>query len=163
MRVALYTRMKKPPNGRGIMYHKKLEEDIRCPLEKGLQVFGGKWKSRILCVLNETGTLRYGELKKEMVNVTDAVLADSLKELTADGMILRKSYNVIPPRVEYSLSDRGKSVIPILQSICRWSGQFQKGKQTMSCGSVRNVTTVSPNKTFKRIPHRGTMKFMSFS
>lgn len=128
MRVALPTSMQKPPNGRSIMYHKKLEEDIRCPLEKGLQVFGGKWKSRILCVLNETGTLRYGELKKEMVNVTDAVLADSLKELTADGMILRKSYNVIPPRVEYSLSERGKSVIPILQSICRWSGQFQKGK-----------------------------------
>ena len=109
------------------MYHKKLEEDIRCPLEKGLQVFGGKWKSRILCVLNEMGTLRYGELKKEMVNVTDAVLADSLKELTMDGMILRKSYDVIPPRVEYSLSNRGKSVIPILQSICHWSGQFQKG------------------------------------
>ena len=82
------------------MYHKKLEDDIRCPLEKGLQVFGGKWKSRILCVLNEMGTLRYGELKKEMVNVTDAVLADSLKELTLDGMILRKSYDVIPPRVE---------------------------------------------------------------
>ncbi|HJI29895.1 MAG TPA: helix-turn-helix transcriptional regulator [Veillonellaceae bacterium] len=98
------------------------------PLERGLQVFGGKWKSRILCVLNETGTLRYGELKKEMVNVTDAVLADSLKELTADGMIVRKSYDVIPPRVEYSLSDRGRTVIPILQSICRWSGQFRKGK-----------------------------------
>ena len=56
------------------MYQKKMEEDIRCPLEYGLQVFGGKWKSRILCVLNEMGTLRYGELKSEMMNITDALI-----------------------------------------------------------------------------------------
>lgn len=55
------------------MYQHKLEKDIRCPLEYGLEIFGGKWKSRIICVLAEKGTLRYSELWKEMSNITDAV------------------------------------------------------------------------------------------
>jgi DNA-binding HxlR family transcriptional regulator len=109
-----------------LMYKKKMQEDIRCPLEYGLQVFGGKWKSRILCVLAAMGTLRYSELRAEMTNVTDAVLASSLKELIEDHMVERRSYDVIPPKVTYSLTERGKSVLPILQSICSWSGIFHK-------------------------------------
>ena len=61
-----------------MMYKPKLEKDIRCPLEYGLGIFGGKWKSRIICVLAAAGTLRYGELRKEMTNITDAVLAATL-------------------------------------------------------------------------------------
>lgn len=108
------------------MYQKKLEKDIRCPLEYGLSVFGGKWKSRIVCVLAAKETLRYSELRREMANITDAVLATTLKELISDQIIERKSYDEIPPRVEYSLTEKGKSVVPILQSICRWSGVFYK-------------------------------------
>ncbi len=106
------------------MYQPKLEKDIRCPLEYGLEIFGGKWKSRIICVLAEMKTLRYNELKKEMSNISDAVLATTLKELINDGMVKRKSYDEIPPRVEYFLTDKGKSVVPILQNICKWSGIF---------------------------------------
>lgn len=108
------------------MYKKKLEPDIRCPLEYGLEIFGGKWNSRVLCVLNEKKKLRYSEIRKEMVNVTDAVLAATLKTLIKNKLISRKSYDEIPPRVEYSLTERGKSVIPIFHSICQWSGMFQK-------------------------------------
>lgn len=108
------------------MYQKKLNDDIRCPLEYGLEIFGGKWKSRVLCVLNAKGRLRYSGIRKEMKNITDAVLASTLKELITDGLINRKSYNEIPPRVEYTLTPKGKSVIPILQSICSWSGIFYK-------------------------------------
>lgn len=108
------------------MYQKKLEEDIRCPLEYGLDIFGGKWDSRVICVLNEKKVLRYSEIRREMANVTDAVLAVTLKKLIANDMIARKSYNEIPPRVEYSLTEKGKSVVPILQSICRWAGIFHK-------------------------------------
>ena len=108
------------------MYQKKLEEDIRCPLEYGLSVFGGKWRFRIICVLAAKKTLRYSALRKEMANITDAVLATTLKELIGDGIIARKSYDEIPPRVEYSLTEKGASVVPILQSICRWSGIFYK-------------------------------------
>lgn len=108
------------------MYQKKLEKDIRCPLEYGLSVFGGKWKSRIICVLAAKETLRYSELRKEMANITDAVLATTLKELIADGIVRRQSYDEIPPRVEYLLTEKGTPVMPILQSICRWSGIFYK-------------------------------------
>lgn len=108
------------------MYQKKLKDDIRCPLEYGLEIFGGKWKSRIICVLAAMDTLRYSELRREMSNITDAVLAATLKELIADGIIFRKSYDEIPPKVEYFLTEKGRSVVPILQSICRWSGVFYK-------------------------------------
>lgn len=109
------------------MYQKKLETDIRCPLEYGLELFGGKWKSRVICVLNEKGTLRYSGIRKEMLNITDAVLAATLKELIHDDLVVRRQYNEIPPRVEYALTEKGKSVVPILQSICKWAGIFQRG------------------------------------
>lgn len=109
-----------------LKYKKKLEDDIRCPLEYGLSVFGGKWKSRIICVLSANEKLRYSEIRKEMYNITDAVLASTLKDLISDEIVERKSYDEIPPRVEYSLTDKGKSVVPILQSICRWSDIFYK-------------------------------------
>lgn len=107
-------------------YKKKLEDDIRCPLEYGLTLFGGKWRSRIICVLFAHKKLRYSEIRKEMYNITDAVLAATLKDLIEDGLIKRKSYDEIPPRVEYSLTEKGRSVVPILQSICKWSGIFYK-------------------------------------
>ena len=108
------------------MYQRKLEKDIRCPLEYGMELFGGKWNSRIICVLAALGTLRYSELRREMGNITDAVLASTLKGLIANGIVERKSYDEIPPRVEYCLSERGRSVVPILQSICRWAGAFHR-------------------------------------
>lgn len=113
------------------MYTKKLETDIRCPLEYGLDVFGGKWKSRIICVLGNLGTMRYSEIRKEMLNITDAVLASALKDLIKNDLITRISYNEVPPRVEYSLTEKGESVIPILQNICAWSGSFFKDEKAM--------------------------------
>ena len=108
------------------MYRRKLEADIRCPLEYGLEIFGGKWKSRVICVVHEKRVLRYSGIRKEMLNITDTVLASVLKELIRDGIIERKQYDEIPPRVEYSLTKKGESVVPILQSICKWSGMFHR-------------------------------------
>lgn len=118
------------------MYKKKMDSDIRCPLEYGLEIFGGKWDSRVICVLNEKNVLRYSEIRNEMGNVTDAVLAATLKKLIANELIQRKSYDEIPPRVEYSLTRKGKSVVPILQSICKWAGIFHKeynGNTMLQC------------------------------
>lgn len=103
-------------------YQRKIEKDIRCPLEYGLDVFGGKWNSRIICVLAHKKNLRYTELRNEMGNITDAVLAATLKDLVRNGLVVRKAYNEIPPKVVYELSERGESVVPILQSICKWAG-----------------------------------------
>ena len=114
------------------MYQHKLDKDIRCPLEYGLEVFGGKWKSRIVCVLSHKKVLRYSELRREMGNITDAVLASTLKGLIANGIVERKSYNEIPPRVEYFLTEKGLSVVPILQSICQWAGiMYKEDKENM--------------------------------
>lgn len=107
-------------------YEPKLEKDIMCPIEYGLDIFGGKWKSRIICVLSSTDVMRYNVIRKELGNITDAVLAAMLKEMIADDLISRKQYEQIPPKVEYALTDKGKSVLPILQSICHWSRQQTK-------------------------------------
>lgn len=99
------------------MYQCKLDKDIRRPLGYGLAIFGGKWNSRIICVLAAKEVLRYSGLRKEMGNITDAVLAAALKELIANGVVERKSYDEMPPRVEYSLSEKGVSVVPILLKV----------------------------------------------
>lgn len=106
------------------MYKPKLEKDIRCPLEYGLDIFGGKWKSRIICVLAEKKMLRYSILRQELSDITDAVLAAALKALLTDGIISRQQFNEIPPHVEYQLTEKGRTVVPILQSICQWAGIY---------------------------------------
>ena len=115
-----------------MMYQKKLEEDIRCPLEYGLEVFGGKWRSRIICVLAEKKQLRYSQLRRELANITDTVLATTLKELIANEIVCRNQFNEIPPRVEYCLTDKGISVVPILRSICKWAGIYRKEDSELS-------------------------------
>lgn len=74
------------------MYQPKLEKDIRCPLEYGLEIFGGKWNSRIICVLAEKKSLRYSQLRIEMVNISDAVLASTLKILLKNDIVKRTSF-----------------------------------------------------------------------
>ena len=115
------------------VYRRKTEKEIHCPLEYGLELFGGKWKSRIICVLAQKNTLRYGELRAELANITDAVLSAALKELISDGMALRRSYDEIPPRVEYSLTGKGRSAVPILEGICRWSTDYYDGRNGAAC------------------------------
>jgi DNA-binding HxlR family transcriptional regulator len=123
-------------------YEPKIKRETMCPIEYGLEMFGGKWKSRIICVLSSTSVMRYNEIRKELGNITDAVLAAMLKELLADELISRKQYNEIPPKVEYALTEKGKSVIPTLQSICRWSQQQTKGeldKKLTPCKSCEQL------------------------
>lgn len=93
-----------------------------------LPVFYTHKFSRIICVLAAKETLRYSEIRKEMFNITDAVLAATLKDLITNGIVDRRSYDEIPPRVEYSLTDKGRSVVPILQSICQWADVFYKNE-----------------------------------
>ena len=70
--------------------------------------------------------MRYTVIRREMTNITDAVLAATLRELLADGLIRRRQFDEIPPRVEYALTEKGRSVLPILQSVCRWAGQYYR-------------------------------------
>lgn len=90
-----------------------------CPLEAALDVMGSKWKATILFRLLD-GTRRFNELRRLMPNVTQRMLTLQLRELEADGMILRKVFPEVPPKVEYSLSDLGRTLEPLLRELYQW-------------------------------------------
>ena len=90
-----------------------------CPVEATLERIGGKWKGVALYHLLE-GTKRYNELKRDVGNVTQRMLTKQLRELESDGLIVRKVYPVVPPHVEYSLSDKGRTLEPILLALRDW-------------------------------------------
>ena len=96
-----------------------------CPFVTAQQVLSGKWALLVLHYLSE-GTLRFGALQRAMPEMTQATLSKQLKAMEQNGLVVRTAYNEIPPRVEYSLTDRGRSAVPILQSICRWSGAYHR-------------------------------------
>lgn len=88
-------------------------------VEATLEVIGGKWKCVILCHLTH-GKKRTSELKRLMPNITQKMLTQQLRELEADGVINRITYNQVPPKVEYELSEYGRSLESILDSLCAW-------------------------------------------
>jgi len=90
------------------------------PFDYTMSIIGGKWKMHILYWLSRKETLRYGELKKVLGKITHKMLSNQLKELEHDGLIIRKEYPQIPPKVEYSLSEKGLSLVPIMTSLCKW-------------------------------------------
>lgn len=85
-----------------------------------LSIIGGKWKMIILYFLNHHRVVRYNELKRLIGRITYKTLSVQLKELEADGLIIRKEYPQIPPKVEYSLSPKGESLVPIMDALCDW-------------------------------------------
>ena len=85
-----------------------------------LSLISGKYKMTILYTLMEFGVGRYNELQRYIKGISYKTLSSSLKELEADGLIVRKEYPQIPPKVEYSLSGRGQSLMPILDGMCEW-------------------------------------------
>ncbi len=91
-----------------------------CPQTEVLKVIGGKWKIPILCVLSQYEQIRYNELSRMVAGITNTMLASSLKELEASDMVIRVQYPEIPVRVEYSLTEKGRSVLPILSQLKKW-------------------------------------------
>ena len=85
-----------------------------------LSLINGKYKMAILYWLSEHGVLRYSQLKRDLGAISHKTLSASLKELESDGLLTRKEYPQIPPKVEYSLSDRGRSLMAVLDQLCVW-------------------------------------------
>lgn len=102
---------------------KKCSSEYSCPIEATLALIGGKYKTLILWHLKDT-ILRFNELRKLIPKATPKMLTQQLRELEADGLIIRVVYPVVPPKVEYSLSDFGKSIIPILDCMCDWGSDY---------------------------------------
>ncbi|MDR3165235.1 MAG: helix-turn-helix transcriptional regulator [Synergistaceae bacterium] len=91
-----------------------------CPLGNVMRLIGGKWKVSILCALYSDGATRYNELRRKIMGITNTMLASSLKELEADGLVLRTQYMEMPVRVEYSLTDSCDGLMPILLQLAQW-------------------------------------------
>lgn len=96
-----------------------------CPVRTTLEMIGGKYKSLILWHLSEA-PLRFGELHRLIPQATAKMLTQQLRELEGDGMIMREAYPVIPPKVEYSLSERGASIRPVLEAMYNWGESYLK-------------------------------------
>lgn len=100
----------------------------KCSIELALSIIGGKWKPLILWHLNNK-ILRFGELKKTLPKISHKVLTEQLRELETDGLVLRNVYAEVPLKVEYSLTHKGYTVIPILEQISMWGAANCDDKQ----------------------------------
>ena len=109
-----------------------------CPVVATLDMIGGKYKALILWHLSEN-TRRFGELRKLIPHATQKMLTQQLRELENDNLIIRKVYPVVPPKVEYSLSDLGRSLTPVLNAMRDWGADYmKKGGTQASCIMMEN-------------------------
>lgn len=97
----------------------KKRKTYNCPVEVTVEVLDGKWKPLILWHLRDE-TRRFAQLRRLMPSISQRMLTQRLRELEADGLITRKVYAVVPPRVEYSLTALGRTLIPIMDQMCDW-------------------------------------------
>ncbi len=98
-----------------------------CPVDATLAIIGGKWKALILYHLRG-GPRRFGELRRLIPGVTQRMITQHLRELEADGIIHREVFAVVPPRVDYSLTETGRSLIPILEAMAAWGEAHRAGR-----------------------------------
>ncbi|MEW9497539.1 winged helix-turn-helix transcriptional regulator [Bacillus altitudinis] len=97
---------------------------FNCEKELTLNIIGGKWKMLILWHLGREGTKRFGELKSLMPGITQRMLVNQLRELEEDHIVHREVYPVVPPKVEYSLTELGESLMPILEAMYDWGKKY---------------------------------------
>ena len=102
--------------------HRK--DSFRCPIDATISLIGGKYKALILWQLLEHDICRFNQLQHALLPVTPKMLTQQLRELEQDGLITRKVYPVVPPKTEYSLTDFGKSIIPVLNAMCDWGRDY---------------------------------------
>ena len=97
-----------------------------CPLQRAMEMIGGKWKISLLCSLMVDGPVRYNDLKRKMNGISNTMLAKSLKEMEEDGLVTRTEYMEVPVRVEYAITDKAKELGPILIQLAKWSAGIDK-------------------------------------
>jgi DNA-binding HxlR family transcriptional regulator len=98
-----------------------------CPVTTALSVIGGKWKVIILWHL-QGGVKRFGELQRQVNGISQKMLTQELRDLEESGLVNRKVYPVVPPKVEYSLTETGWSLKPVLEQLCAWGTEYRKNR-----------------------------------
>jgi DNA-binding HxlR family transcriptional regulator len=111
---------------------KILSDAQTCGVDYAFKRIGGKYKGRILWHLGSKAILRYGELSRTLPDITTKMLTQTLRELEDDNLIIRKVYHEVPPKVEYSLTDTGRELIPFIKHLHHW-GNRQLKKEVVSC------------------------------
>ncbi len=104
-----------------------LEKKFNCPVEATISQIGGKYKAVILYHLLNNELLRFNQIQKQMPQATAKMLSRQLRELETDGLVHREVYPVVPPRTEYSLTERGKTLAPIINEIYDWGRTYMEG------------------------------------
>ena len=113
-----------------------------CPVEATLDLIGGKYKALILWHLSER-QLRFSELRKVITSATPKMLTQQLRELEAQSLIHREVFPVVPPKVEYSLTELGRSLLPILVAMRDWGADYMRTKNLESCCFMMNKDPLS--------------------
>lgn len=107
-------------------YEKGITSLTDTPFGYTLSMVGGKWRLVILYWLVEYDKIRFNELQRKIGTITFKTLSSQLKEMEKDGLIIRKEYPQIPPKVEYSLSDKGRSLYPLMEAMCQWGMEHEE-------------------------------------
>jgi len=107
------------------MAHTHYDCNLGCPVEASIEVIGGKWKGVILHHLLAE-TIRFNELRRLMPEITQRMLTKQLRELEADNLVSRKVYAQVPPKVEYSITEYGKTLMPVIRALRTWGAQHLK-------------------------------------
>ena len=115
-----------------------------CPVEATLEMIGGKYKALILWHLSEKN-LRFSELRKAITKATPKMLTQQLRELEAHKLIHREVFPVIPPKVEYSLTERGKSLLPVLAAMRDWGVEYLRSQDLKSTCFMLNSPAIQSN------------------
>ena len=97
-----------------------------CPVRNVVARFGNKWALLVILVLSENESIRYNELRRKIPDISSRVLSGTLRTLEADGLVDRRFYQEVPPRVEYSLTDTGRSLVPIIIKLTEWAQNNMK-------------------------------------
>ena len=121
------------------MNNQQCDADVRCPVEACLELIGGRWKGVILFHLIG-GTRRFNELRRLLPKVTQRMLTRQLRELEAHQIIVRKIYPEVPPKVEYSLSELGKSMEPIIRMLQKWGMEYMSRTRAQDTGQLQQET-----------------------
>lgn len=95
-----------------------------CPLRRALEMLSGKWRTHVIYELCRQERCRFGQLKKAIPKITNTMLSATLKDLEDLGIVCREQFNEIPPRVEYSLTEKGKALLPVFTELAKWGDQY---------------------------------------
>lgn len=98
--------------------------EFRCYFQLAMMVIGGKWKPKVLFHLGQSSAVRFGALRRAVFGISEKMLIQSLKELEKDGLVNRKVYREVPPKVEYSLTEIGQSFVPVLDAMFNWGQSY---------------------------------------